>query len=96
MIVKKATMLDFYQIRLTHNQSILNMAFLVVKHLGIPDNVGYCAIYQTEPLAETECIYGYNSGHQMRHKRITNVHHPIKDGCECEVIHSRNEDSISG
>jgi hypothetical protein len=36
--------------------------------VGIPDNVGYCAIYQTKPLAETECIYGYNSGQQMSHK----------------------------
>ena len=36
--------------------------------LGMPDNVGYCAIYQTKPLAETECIYGYNSGQQMSHK----------------------------
>jgi hypothetical protein len=36
--------------------------------VGVPDNVGYCAIYQTKPLAETECIYGYNSGQQMIHK----------------------------
>ena len=36
--------------------------------VGIPDNVGYCAVYQTKPLAETECIYGYNSGQQMSHK----------------------------
>jgi len=36
--------------------------------VGIPDNVGYCAIYQSKPLAETECIYGYNSGQQMNHK----------------------------
>ena len=36
--------------------------------VGIPDNVGYCAIYQTKPLAESECIYGYNSGQQMSHK----------------------------
>jgi hypothetical protein len=36
--------------------------------VGIPDNVGYCSIYQTKPLAETECIYGYNSGQQMSHK----------------------------
>jgi hypothetical protein len=36
--------------------------------VGTPDNVGYCAIYQTKPLAETECIYGYNSGQQMSHK----------------------------
>ena len=35
MIVKKGTMLDFYQIRLTHNQSISNMAFLVVKRLWV-------------------------------------------------------------
>jgi hypothetical protein len=36
--------------------------------VGIPDNVGYCAVYQTKPLAETECIYGYNSGQQMSHR----------------------------
>jgi hypothetical protein len=36
--------------------------------VGFPDNVGYCATYQTKPLAETECIYGYNSGQQMSHK----------------------------
>jgi hypothetical protein len=36
--------------------------------IGIPDNVGYCAVYQTKPLAESECIYGYNSGQQMRPK----------------------------
>jgi hypothetical protein len=36
--------------------------------VGFPDNVGYCAIYQTKPLAETECIYGYNSGQQLSHK----------------------------
>jgi hypothetical protein len=35
MFVKKGTMLDFYQIRLTHNQSISNMAFLVVKRLWV-------------------------------------------------------------
>ena len=36
--------------------------------IGIPDSVGYCAVYQTKPLAESECIYGYNSGQQMRPK----------------------------
>jgi hypothetical protein len=36
--------------------------------VGIPDNVGYCAVYQTKPLAETECIYGYNRGQQMSHR----------------------------
>jgi hypothetical protein len=36
--------------------------------VGFPDNVGYCATYQTKPLAETECIYGYNSGQQLSHK----------------------------
>jgi len=36
--------------------------------VGIPDNVGYCTVYQTKPLAETECIYGYNSGQQMSHR----------------------------
>jgi len=41
--------------------------------IGIPDNVGYCAIYQTKPLAESECIYGYNSGQQMRSKLEANL-----------------------
>jgi hypothetical protein len=36
--------------------------------VGFPDNVGYCAIYQTKPLAETECIYGYDSGQHLSHK----------------------------
>jgi len=35
MFVKKGTMLDFYQIQLTHNQSISNMAFPVVKRLWV-------------------------------------------------------------
>jgi hypothetical protein len=34
-IVKKVTMTDFYQIRLTHNQHISNTAFLVVKRLWV-------------------------------------------------------------
>jgi hypothetical protein len=38
------------------------------KAAEIADNVGYCAVYQTKPLAESECIYGYNSGQQMRPK----------------------------
>ena len=54
----------------THTQS------LYFKHgfsggnaaVGVADNVGYCAVYQTKPLAETECIYGYNSGQEMRPK----------------------------
>ena len=35
MIVKKAMMLDFYEIRLTHNQNISNTVFLVVKRLWV-------------------------------------------------------------
>jgi len=35
--------------------------FTVNKCKGL-DNVGYCAVYQSKPQAETECIYGYNSG----------------------------------
>jgi hypothetical protein len=35
MIVKKGTMLDFYQIRLIRNQYISNTAFLVVKRLWV-------------------------------------------------------------
>ena len=54
----------------THTQSIyFKHGFSGGKAaVAMPDNVGYCAIYQIKPLAETECIYGYNSGQQMSHK----------------------------
>lgn len=52
-----------------HTQSIyFKHGFSGGKAAGIADNVGYCAVYQTKPLAESECIYGYNSGQQMRSK----------------------------
>jgi hypothetical protein len=35
IFVKKGTTLDFYQIRLTHNHSVLNMAFLAVNRLWV-------------------------------------------------------------
>jgi hypothetical protein len=52
-----------------HTHSIyFKHGFYGGKAAGIADNVGYCAGYQTKPLAEIECIYGYNSGQQMRPK----------------------------
>ena len=52
-----------------HTHSIyFKHGFYGGKAAGIADNVGYCAGYQTKPLAEIECIYGYDSGQQMRPK----------------------------